>query len=102
MSQEVVKRLIERMNADEAFREKVLAAPDVAARLELAAAEGYVVTQEEVAAVTAELSDAGLQGVTGGAGSGYVYLSPGEYEVDDRAALTRVDNQNIYGRVERS
>ena len=101
MSQEEVKRLIERVNADEAFREKVLAAPDVAARLELAAAEGYVVTQEEVA-VTAELSDAGLLGVTGGAGSGYVYLSPGEYEVDDRAALTRVDNQNIYGRVERS
>ena len=41
MSLEEAKRLIERMNTDEAFREKILAAPETAARLRLAAAEGY-------------------------------------------------------------
>ncbi len=66
MSQEEVKRLIERMNADEAFREKVLAAPDVAARLELAAAEGYVVTEEDLAGAEGALTDAELGRVAGG------------------------------------
>ncbi len=49
MSQEDAKRLIRRMDADEPFREKVLAAHDVAARLRLAAAEGYEVAPEEIA-----------------------------------------------------
>jgi predicted ribosomally synthesized peptide with nif11-like leader len=99
MSYDDAKRLIERMDTDEAFRGKILAASDVAARLELARAEGYSVTEDEIAGAAAEPGDAELQGVTGGAGSGYIFISPGEYEVD---ALTRVDDQNIYGRGERS
>ena len=66
MSLEEAKRLIERMNTDEAFREKVLEAPDVAERLRLAAAEGYSVTEEEVASASAELGDAELDAVAGG------------------------------------
>jgi predicted ribosomally synthesized peptide with nif11-like leader len=99
MSYDDAKRLIERMDTDEAFRGKILAAPDVAARLELARAEGYSVTEDEIAGAAAEPGDAELQGVTGGA---YIYPSPGNYEVDDRASLTPVDNQSIYGRGERS
>ena len=68
MSQEDVKRLIERMDTDEVFRETMLAAPDVAARLELAAAEGFDVTEEEIESASAALSDADLHAVTGAGG----------------------------------
>jgi len=66
MSLEDAKRLIERLNTDEAFREKILAAPEVAERLDLVAAEGYVVTEEEMASASAELGDAELDGVAAG------------------------------------
>ena len=66
MSLEDAKRLIERMNTDEAFRERILAAPETAARLRIAAAEGYDVTEEEVAGASAELGDAELDAVAGG------------------------------------
>ena len=66
MSQEDVKRLIERMDTDEVFRETMLAAPDVAARLSLAAAEGYDVVEEELETAASLLSDAELGRVVGG------------------------------------
>jgi predicted ribosomally synthesized peptide with nif11-like leader len=66
MSLEDAKRLIERLNTDEEFREKILAAPEVAERLDLVAAEGYDVTEEEMASASAELSDAELDAVAGG------------------------------------
>ena len=66
MSLEEARRLIERLSTDEAFREKILAAPDVAERLDLAVAEGYNVTEEEMASASAELGDAELNGVTAG------------------------------------
>jgi len=66
MSQEDVKRLIERMDIDESFRETMMAAPDVAARLSLAAAEGYDVTEEDLVSEGAALSDAELGRVAGG------------------------------------
>ncbi|GEM_PF-6946011 len=66
MSREDVKRLVERMDTDEVFRETMLAAPDVAARLVLAAAEGYDVTREELVSEGAALSDAELGRVVGG------------------------------------
>jgi len=66
MSREDVKRLVERMDTDEAFRKTMLAAPDVAARLSLAAAEGYDVTREELVSEGAALSDAELGHVVGG------------------------------------
>ncbi len=67
MSAEDARKLIERLSTDEAFREKILAAPDVAERLDLAAAEGYNVTEEEVASASAELGDAELDAVAAGA-----------------------------------
>ena len=67
MPQEEAKGLIERMDTDESFREKVLAAPDVAARLRLAAAEGNDVTEEEIESAWVALSDEDLSGAAGGA-----------------------------------
>ena len=76
MAQEDAQRLIERMDADEAFRAKVLAAPDVAARLALAAAEGYDVSEAEIEHASAVLSDAALSGVAGGeCFGGYSYMA---------------------------
>ena len=66
MSLDDAQRLIARMDTDEALRERVPAAPDVAARLILARAEGYSVTEEEVASASAELGDAELDGVAAG------------------------------------
>jgi predicted ribosomally synthesized peptide with nif11-like leader len=66
MSLEEARRLMERLSTDEAFREKILAVPDTAGRLELARAEGYSVTEEEVASASAELGDAELDGVAAG------------------------------------
>ena len=60
------KRLIERMATDDALREKILAAPDTAGRLELAKAEGYDVGEEEIQGASAELADAELDGVAAG------------------------------------
>ena len=66
MPQGDAQRFIERTDTDEAFRAKVLAAPDVAARLALAAAEGYDVSEAEIERASAVLSDADLSGVAGG------------------------------------
>ncbi len=58
--------LVERLESDEEFREKVLAADGAEARLELVRAEGYDCTAEEVAALDAALPDDALESVTGG------------------------------------
>ena len=66
MSLDDAQRLIAHMNTDEALRERILAARDTAGRLELARAEGYSVTEEEVASASAELGDAELDAVAAG------------------------------------
>ena len=66
MSLEDAKRLVARMDTDEVFREKILAAKEADARLRLAVAEGFDVTEEEMTSATAELSDADLDAVGGG------------------------------------
>jgi predicted ribosomally synthesized peptide with nif11-like leader len=68
MSQEQAKACFEKMKADEAFRAKVLAVADVAARTQLINAEGFACSAEEIKAVSAELSDHELDGVAGGQG----------------------------------
>jgi len=66
MSLEDAERLVARMDTDEVFRERILAAQDADARLRLAGAEGYDVTEEEMTSASAELSDAELDAVGGG------------------------------------
>jgi len=56
MSLDDAQRLIARMDTDEALRERVPAAPDVAARLILARAEGYDVGEEEIQGASAAVS----------------------------------------------
>jgi predicted ribosomally synthesized peptide with nif11-like leader len=66
MSLEDAKRLVARMDTDEVFRERILTAKEADARLRLAGAEGYDVTEEEMTSAAAELSDADLDAVGGG------------------------------------
>ena len=65
MSLDEAQRLIERMDTDEAFRERVLTAPDTAGRLALARAEGFDCSVEEIESASLELGDAELDGVAG-------------------------------------
>jgi predicted ribosomally synthesized peptide with nif11-like leader len=62
MSEQAAKDLLERMNTDEAFLDKVMATADVRERHALVCAEGYDVTAEEMH----ELSDSLLDGVAAG------------------------------------
>lgn len=66
MSRQATGDLMTRLKTDEAFRDALLAEPDVAARLELARAEGYACTEADVAALGAELEEAALADVVGG------------------------------------
>ena len=66
MSQEEARRFIERIDTDDAFRKEVLAAPDVAERLRLAAAEGYDITVGDLEGASRALTDAELGHVAGG------------------------------------
>ncbi len=66
MSLDQAKAFIEKMKSDKAFREKVLAIEDVAGRLQLINSEGFTCTNEEIKAVSAELSDEDLDNLSGG------------------------------------
>jgi len=65
MSLEQAQQFIERMKTDEAFRTKIMAVEEVDGRLNLAKAEGYDCTVEEIKSVSTELSDAELNSVVG-------------------------------------
>lgn len=64
MSEQAARAFIERMKADGAFREKVLAVDDPDERLALIRAEGYPVTQMEVDAGAGALEDSDIEDVT--------------------------------------
>ena len=66
MSKQAVQALIERMKTDEALRARVLAVADLDERLVLVRAEGFELTEEELRAEAAELSDEHLAHAVGG------------------------------------
>ena len=66
MSEDQAKAFVEKMKSDEAFRARVMAEEDVAARMALIVAEGFDCSAEEIGALQ-ELGDAELDGVAGGA-----------------------------------
>jgi predicted ribosomally synthesized peptide with nif11-like leader len=75
MSHEAALACVERMKTDQAFRDQVAGAGDVAARLEVINAAGFAVTTEDREALDAaltsaedELSDAQLDSISGGTG----------------------------------
>jgi len=70
MSNEQAQAFIERMKNDEAFRARVLAEEDVAARMAIISAEGFDCSAAEIEAVSQELAESELKPVVGGAWEG--------------------------------
>ena len=66
MSEEQLKALIEAIKTDAGLQEKLKAAGDTDAVLEIAKAAGFVITTEELARAQAEISEEELEGVAGG------------------------------------
>jgi len=87
MSHQAALDCAERLKTDQAFRDRVAGAGDDAARLEIINATGFAVTAEDretiVAALSSadgELSEAQLEGISGGTSSNRCYggnLGPG-------------------------
>ena len=66
MSEEQLKAFLEAVKADAELQEKLKAAKDVEAVVEIAKAAGFVISAEELKRAQAELSDEELEGVAGG------------------------------------
>jgi len=59
---------MERMKTDEDFRKRIVEAEDAGQRKEIAVAEGFEFSRDEIESVANELSDEELNAVAGGAG----------------------------------
>ncbi len=66
MSLDSAKAFIEKITSDEGFKERVMTIEDVAERLKLINSEGFLCTEEEIKAVSNELSDEELDEAAGG------------------------------------
>ena len=71
MSKEAAQAFVEKMKSDEAFRARVMAEEDVAARMALIVAEGFDCSAEEIGAMQ-ELGELDLSGVVGGGSDAFV------------------------------
>ena len=67
MSREHARACLEKMRTDDVFRTTLLALRDVAVRIEIINAERFACSAAEIGAVCAELTDAELDCVSGGA-----------------------------------
>ena len=85
MSIDSAKAYVERMKTDEGFRKKVLECKDAKTRMELVKAEGFDFTEVDIKVVAAEVGEAELGHVIGGAGRG-------------REGMTK-DEACVWGRV---
>ena len=72
MSAESAQAFVERMKSDETFAKRVAAAESKEDRWAMAKAQGYDFTEEEIEAVTSQLSDEELESVGGGASASCV------------------------------
>jgi predicted ribosomally synthesized peptide with nif11-like leader len=66
MSEEQLKAFLEAVKADAGLQEKLKAAADVDAVVEIAKAAGFVISAEELKSAQAAVSEEELEGVTGG------------------------------------
>ena len=66
MSEEQLKAFLEAVKADEALQEKLKAAADTDAVVEIAKAAGFAISAEELKKSQAEISEEELEGVAGG------------------------------------
>ena len=70
MSEEQLKAFLEAVKADAGLQEKLKAAKDVDAVVEIAKAAGFVISAEELKKAQAEISEEELEGVAGGGACG--------------------------------
>jgi predicted ribosomally synthesized peptide with nif11-like leader len=73
MSEEQLKAFLEAVKADAGLQEKLKAAKDVDAVVEIAKAAGFVISAEELKKAQAEISEEELEGVAGGTACIYNY-----------------------------
>ena len=66
MSEEQLKAFLEAVKADAGLQEKLKAAKDADAVVEIAKAAGFVISAEELKKSQAEISEEELEGVAGG------------------------------------
>ena len=66
MSEEQLKAFLEAVKADAGLQEKMSAAKDADAVVEIAKAAGFVISVEQLKRAPGELSDEELEGVAGG------------------------------------
>ena len=66
MSEEQLKAFLDAVKADAGLQEKLKAAADVDAVVEIAKAAGFVISAEELQNAQAEVSEDELEGVAGG------------------------------------
>ena len=79
MSEEQLKAFLEAVKADAGLQEKLKAAKDVDAVVEIAKAAGFVISVEELKKSQAEISDEELEGVHGGQGCAVPMLTIGSF-----------------------
>ena len=66
MSEEQLKAFLEKVKADTSLKEKLKAASDAEAVIEIAKEAGFLITAEDMQSATIELSDEELEGAAGG------------------------------------
>ena len=70
MSEEQLKSLLEAVKADAVLQEKLKAATDADAVVEIAKASGFVISADDLKNAQSEVSDEELEGAAGGKGCG--------------------------------
>ncbi|QBE68869.1 hypothetical protein SynWH8101_1283 [Synechococcus sp. WH 8101] len=70
MSEEQLNAFLEAVKSDAGLKEKMKAASDPDAVVEIAKAAGYAISVDELKKSQAEISDEELEGVAGGTGTG--------------------------------
>ena len=66
MSEEQLKAFLEKVKADTSLQEKLKAATDADAVVEIAKASGFVISADDVKKAQSEVSDAELEAAAGG------------------------------------
>ena len=76
MSEEQLKAFLEKVKADTSLQEKLKAAADANAVAAIAKEAGFSISADDLKNAQSELSDAELEGVTGGAIGTVSFLNP--------------------------
>ena len=72
MSEEQLKSFLEAVKADAVLQEKLKAATDSDAVVEIAKASGFVISADDLKKAQAEVSDAELEAAAGGTGTPFL------------------------------